>query len=95
MIYVNKIKLVFQVIECSFGQLVERWRRLKFIYSRDLEFCCKLIVAACSLHNFCKRFGEVDVCVPSQDEDSDDSDDSAALVDQHTLAKRDVITKKI
>lgn len=42
------------MVECAFGQLTSRWRRLKFIYMHDMAEICKLVCVACTLHNFCK-----------------------------------------
>jgi hypothetical protein len=44
---------VRQVIECAFGRTVERFRRLKFLYSPSIAFCVKVCLTACTLHNFC------------------------------------------
>lgn len=41
------------MVECAFGQVKNRWRRMKFIHMHSIEKICKLINAACTLHNFC------------------------------------------
>ena len=42
-----------QVVERSIGHLKGRFRRLRDIYSYDIGEVCKLIMAACVLHNLC------------------------------------------
>ena len=42
-----------QIIECAFGRLVERFRRLKFLQFNNIELCVKICIAACALHNLC------------------------------------------
>jgi hypothetical protein len=52
-------------VECSFGQLTTRWRRLQFVYSLDIKEICNIILASCTLHNFCKAENEDDfACDP-------------------------------
>ena len=46
-------------VECAFGQLTCRWRRLRYIYMHDIKEISKLILAACTLHNFCKSENEL------------------------------------
>ena len=42
-----------QVVERSIGHLKGRFRHLRDIYSYDIGEVCKLIMAACVLHNLC------------------------------------------
>ena len=42
-----------QIIECAFGRLVERFRRLKFLQFKEISTCIKICIAATTLHNFC------------------------------------------
>ncbi len=45
-------------VECAFGQLANRWRRMQFVYLHSIADICKVTVAACALHNFCKLHNE-------------------------------------
>ena len=55
----NDYFLPSQVVEYAFGQLAERWRRLKYVHAYSMEQSCNLIVAACALHNLYKRNNEL------------------------------------
>jgi hypothetical protein len=61
-----------QVIECAFGRTVERFRRLKFVYSRDISFCIQVCLTACVLHNFCTIHNELPF-VYTHDDVNDDA----------------------
>jgi hypothetical protein len=40
------------VVENTFGDLLNRWRRLRFIYA-NVDRSVKIVVTASCLHNFC------------------------------------------
>jgi len=42
-----------QIIECAFGRLVEKFRRLKYLQFPKLQTCILVCLVACALHNFC------------------------------------------
>lgn len=60
-------------VECAFGQLANRFRRLQHVNCRDIGEICKITLAGCTLHNFCKDhnepFDEVDVVDDENDDD--------------------------
>lgn len=40
-------------MERAFGQMVSRFRRLKFLNFLNIELSVNACIAACALHNFC------------------------------------------
>lgn len=46
-----------QIVECAFGRTTERWRRMKFVYVRDMRDICDIILSCCALHNYCQDEG--------------------------------------
>ncbi|PAA89482.1 hypothetical protein BOX15_Mlig018847g3, partial [Macrostomum lignano] len=65
--YNKHLSVARQVVERAFGQLKARFRRLRYIYQRDVPSICYTIVAACTLHNICILKNEA-----SFEEDLDD-----------------------
>ena len=47
----NKLRATRNQIECTFGQLKSRWKKLNIAVDEELNFAVKLVYAC--LHNFC------------------------------------------
>ena len=75
-----KNRTLFQVVECTFGQLAERWRRLKYVHLRSMEDIVSVCLAACTLHTFCKLNNEEPFALADGIETPDEEDIVAADV---------------
>jgi len=87
--------LHFQVVECAFGQLSERWRRMKFVHLNSLEDMVKVIIAACTMHNFCKQFNDLPFpTIETMDDENEESQLETSYVEPSVhsgLARREHI----
>lgn len=65
-----------QVVECAFGLLKGRWRKLLYIDHLDVKFATTVIMAPCVLHNFCLIHDDFDEKYFSlEDEDNNAGND--------------------
>lgn len=90
-----------QIVECVFGRTTERWRRMKFIYMRDMHDICDIIHVCCAMHNFCidqadSDFDITDESVPSGESDDEEDDESdqpinISSVSQQYRCRNDVL----
>ena len=66
-----------QIVECAFGRTAERWRRLKFVYMREVKDICNIVHVICALHNFCSnQNNEVHFGASSSDMETDSDGDT-------------------
>lgn len=69
------------IVERTFGQMVSRFRRLKFIHMFDLKDICELVLSICCIHNFC-IFLKEEIFEYTLDEDNDDSPEDDPVDDE-------------
>lgn len=75
-------------VECAFGILKARFRKLKMVEARDMDIIVRMVLACCVLHNLCITNGDFGDNLEDEDDDdghNSDGDETDSSDDENVI----------